>query len=112
MKLNRLKSVAHEALRDSISDKEGHLIDPFHHYTPEREIEIDLLTGNFTPDLEGDDVERYYKKIIAWLPSVLAKEGIPLEAIEKAQILITPEWKVCTITAQGKEFTSTYLFKT
>ena len=63
MKLNRLKSVVNQVIRESSGDSQGYMVDPFYHYTPENEIIIDLKKGTFTPDLEGDDVERYYKSI-------------------------------------------------
>ncbi|KKM02203.1 hypothetical protein LCGC14_1786770 [marine sediment metagenome] len=41
-------------------------LDPFDHVTPEIEIEVDLLTGILTPDMEGDDVEKFYTSISKW----------------------------------------------
>ena len=64
MELNRLKSVVNQVIRESFGETQGYLVDPFYHYTPEIEIIIDLKKGTFTPDLEGDDVERYYKSIV------------------------------------------------
>ena len=106
MKLNRLKSIVNQVVRESSSDSQGYMIDPFYHYTPESEIIIDLKSGTFTPDLEGDDVERYYKSIIDWFHNVLLKEKIPIEVIDKAVLKINPQGKECVIEAQGRTFTS------
>jgi len=57
------------------------LVALFYHYTPEQEIIIDLKVGTFSLDLEGDDVERYYKSIINWFHKVLPKKGIPIGII-------------------------------
>ena len=111
MKLNRLKSVVNQVIRESSGDSQGYLVDPFYHYTPENELTIDLKTGKFTPDLEGDDVERYYKSIIDWFHNVLPKEGIPIEVIDKAILKITPQGKECIIEAQGRKFTSYLKFQ-
>ena len=111
MKLSKLKSVAYNAIRTSIGDEEGYLLDPFDHYTPEFEIEVDLITGKVTPDMEGDDVERYYKAISNWFRKVLPKEGIPIEVIDKAIIKLSAEEKRCIIQAQGREFTSFIKYK-
>ena len=104
MKLNRLKSIVNQAIRDSCGSSEGYLLDPFYHYTPETEIEIDLISGKFTPNIEGDDVERYYRAIIEWFHEVLPKEGIPIDVIEKAVIIISPQGKKCVIRAKEREF--------
>ncbi|MFX1567545.1 MAG: hypothetical protein ACFFCV_04165 [Promethearchaeota archaeon] len=93
-------------IRESSGDSQGYLVDPFYHYTPESEIIIDLKEGTFTPDLEGDDVERYYKSIIDWFHEVLPKEGISLEVIDKAVLTINPQGKECIIEAQGRKFRS------
>ena len=106
MKLNRLKSIVNQIIRESSSDSQGYMVDPFYHYTPENEIIIDLKTGIFMPDLTGDDVERYYKSIIDWFHEVLPKEGIPIEIIEKAILKINSKGKECIIEAQGRKFTS------
>ncbi|TFG23306.1 MAG: hypothetical protein EU529_07865 [Promethearchaeota archaeon] len=111
MKLNRLKSIAYNAIRTSTGDEKGYMLDPFEHYTPEFEIEIDLLTGKLTPDMEGDDVERYYMSIHKWFHEVLPKEGIPLDSIEKAVIQLSPKEKKCIIHAQGREFKASVSFK-
>lgn len=104
IKLKRLKSVAYNALRGSIAWKGGYRIDPFEHYTPEEEIIIDLVTGEFTPERDGDDVEKYYSKVYEWFHDVLPKEGITIDVIDKAIITISSEGKICTIIAQGREF--------
>ena len=111
MKLNRLKSVARDALRTSQGSKKGYLIDPFSMYTPEIEFEIDLITANIIPDCDGDDVEIYYKEISAWFHEVLPKEGIPEEIIDKAIIKISPKEKKCIIKAQGRLFTASHEYK-
>ena len=79
MKLSRLKSIVNQVLRESSSDSQGYMIDPFFHYTPEIEIFIDLKRGTINPDMKGDDVERYYKSIIYWFHQVLPKEKIPIK---------------------------------
>ncbi|MFX1476858.1 MAG: hypothetical protein ACFFCI_01885 [Promethearchaeota archaeon] len=111
MKLNRLKSVVNQLLRESSGDAQGYMVDPFYHYTPEKEIVIDLKLGIITPDLEGDDVERYYKSIIEWFHKVLPKEGIPIEIIDRAILKINSEGKFCEIEAQERKFTSFLKFK-
>ena len=111
MKLNRLKSIAYNAIRTSTGDEKGYMLDPFEHYTPEFEIEIDLLTGKLIPDMEGDDVERYYMSIHKWFHEVLPKEGIPLDIIEKAVIQLSPKEKKCIILAQGKEFSASISYE-
>ncbi len=110
MKLNRLKSVVNQVVRGSSGDEQGYMLDPFSHYTPEIEYEINLITGVITPDCEGDDVERYYKSIIKWFHEVLPKEGISMIFIESAILKITPEGKSCVIMAQGREFSASYKF--
>jgi len=111
MKLNRLKSIVNQVIRESSGDSQGYMVDPFYHYTPEYQIIIDLKKGSFTPDLEGDDVERYYKSIIDWFHNVLPKEGIPIEVIDKAILKINPMGKECVIEAQGRRFTSFINYK-
>ena len=111
MKLSRLKSVASNAIRTSIRDKKGYMLDPFEHHTPEFEIEVDLITGMLIPDMEGDDIERYYSAISKWFREILPKEGIPLEIIDKAIIKVSPKEKRCIIKAQGREFTAYVPYK-
>ncbi len=106
MKLNRLKSVVNQILRESSEDSQEYMVDPFYHYTPEYEIIIDLKTGIFTPDSGEDYIKRYYKSIIDWFHNVLPKEGIPIEILDKAIIIISPRGKECIIEAQGRKFTS------
>ena len=106
MKLNNLKSVAYNALRSSSLSSERYMHDPFYYATPNREYVIDLIAGTITPDTEGDDVEAYYKGISRWFHEVLPKEGIPIDVIESAIIIINPKGKQCIIQAQGREFKS------
>ena len=106
MKLNNLKSVAYNAIRDSAGTDRGYMQDPFSFATPKREYVIDLIAGTLTPNMEGDDVEIYYKSISKWFHEVLPKEGIPIEVIDKALIVINPKGKECIIQAQGREFKS------
>lgn len=87
------------------------MVDPYYHYTPESEIIIDLKAGTFEPELEGDDVEKYYRTIIDWFHEVLPKEGIPLDVIDKAVLKISSQGKECVIEAQGRTFTSFLKFK-
>lgn len=110
MKLNRLKSVINQVLRESSGDSQGYMVDPFYHYTPESEIIINLKTGTITPNLEGDDVERYYRSIIDWFHDVLPKEGISIGVIDKAVLKINPQGKECIIEAKGRKFTSSLKF--
>ena len=111
MKLNRLKSVVNQCIRSTACVDRNYGFDPFYHYTPEIEIEVNLITGEFTPDMEGDDVENYYKGISEWFHQVLPKEGIPLDVIDKAIIKISPKGKECIIQAQGREFKAFVSFK-
>jgi len=106
MKLNRLKSIVNQVLRESSGGPQGYMLDPFYFHTPKFEIVIDLKTGTFNPDMEGDDVEQYYKSIINWFHAVLIKEGIPIEVIDQAILKINTQGKHCIITAQGSEFKS------
>ncbi|MFX1596789.1 MAG: hypothetical protein ACFFBK_12080 [Promethearchaeota archaeon] len=106
MKLNRLKSVVKQILRESSGDSQGYMVDPFYHYTPKNEIIIDLKTGTFKPDLEGDDVERYNKSIIDWFHKIIPKIGIPIDIIDSAILKINPQGKECIIKAQGRTFSS------
>jgi hypothetical protein len=110
MKLNRLKSVVNQVLRDSSGDSQGYMVDPFYHYTPDFEIIIDLISGTFTPDLGEDDVKRYYTSIINWFHKVLPKEGIPIDIIDKAILTINSQGKTCIIKAQGRTFSSNLKF--
>lgn len=111
-KLNRLKSVVNQVVRSSTGrPNEFYMIDPFYHYAPEYEIQVDLIHKTFVPDLEGDDVEKYYKAICDWFHEVLPKEGIPIEVIDKAILNITPEKKECIIEAQGRKFSAYVRYK-
>lgn len=111
MKLNRLKSVVNQVLKTSANVDGKYGLDPFYHYTPEIEIEVDLLTGKLTPDMEGDDVEKFYTSISKWFREVLPKEGIPIEVIDKAIINISPQGKTGIIQAQGREFKASLKYK-
>ncbi len=112
MKLNRLKSIVNDLIRTSISRPNGqYLIDPFEHYTPEIEINIDLKSKTFAPDLDGDAVEKYYSAISDWFHEVLLKEGIPIEIISKASLKISPMGKECIIVANGRKFRSSLIYK-
>ena len=111
IKLKRLKSVANNALRQSIAWKGKYRIDPFEHYTPEEEITLDLISGKFSPERGGDDVEEYYLQIYEWFHDVLPKEGITLDVIDKAILIINPEGKKCIIISQGREFRAELKFK-
>ena len=71
IKLNKLRSIANQLLRESSKYLQEYMVDPFYHYTPKNEILIDLKSGTFSTDLGGDDVERYYTSIINWLYSVI-----------------------------------------
>ena len=106
MKLIRLRSIANNALRDSIWTPETIGEYPFEHVRPNRTIIIDLVHGKFTPDMEGDDVEKYYNAMSKWFYGALEKEGIPINVIESATITLTPEYRKCEIKAQGKTFTA------
>ena len=110
MKLIKLKSIAYNALRTETGSSNGYMEDPFYHTTPTREILVDLISCTLTPNMQGDDVEKYYKAISKWFHEVLPKEGIPIEVIEKAIIMISPKGKKCIIEAQGRKFTSEYVY--
>jgi hypothetical protein len=110
MKLIRLRSIANNALRDSIWTPETIGEYPFEHVRPNQTIVIDLLHGKFTPDMEGDDIEKYYKAMSKWFDGALEKEGIPITVIESATITLTPEYRKCEIKAQGKTFTAKRAF--
>lgn len=105
MKLNRLKSIANNALRDTIWTPEPAGSDPFSFIDAPEVIVVDLVSGTLTPDMEGDSVEDYYKTMSRWFHEALKKENIPLEVIESATITITPgKGKKCVIVAQGRSF--------
>ncbi|NVM02195.1 MAG: hypothetical protein HWN67_07655 [Candidatus Helarchaeota archaeon] len=110
MKLIRLRSVANNALRPSMWNPEAFGYYPFEHFRPRRKIIVDLISGTLTPDMEGDDVERYYKLMSKWFHEVLKKEGIPIDVIESATITITPEKRTCVIIAQGRTFSAERVF--
>ena len=101
----------YHALRQSIAWKGKYRIDPFEHYTTEEDITLDLISGKFSPERDGDDVEEYYSKIHEWFHDVLPREGITLDLIDKAILKISPEGKKCIITSQGREFKAELKFK-
>ena len=106
VKLSRLQSVANNATRGEIWTH-GRGFDPFKFHDAPFEIVVDLVSGILTPDMEGDSVEEYYTAMSRWFHDVLKKEGIPLDVIESATILITPGGgKTCMIVAQGRTFES------
>ena len=111
MKLNRLKSVVNQILKTSANVDGRYARDPFDHYTPEIEIEVNLITGKITPDMEGDDVEKFYTSISKWFREVLPKEGISINVIEKAIIQLSPQGKAAIIQAQGREFKASIKYK-
>jgi len=104
MKLNKLRSVVHNALRDSTWAQDYSGPEPFSVVRPRGTITIDLITGEMVPDMKGDDVWAFYQQIVRWFHEVLPKEGIPIEIIESARMTITPEGKTCTVVAQGRKF--------
>ncbi|MCK4568184.1 MAG: hypothetical protein KAU48_12840 [Candidatus Thorarchaeota archaeon] len=107
MKLNRLQSVANNAMRTSIWSHSPGGFDPFKYNDPPWEIIVDLVAGTLSPDMEGDSVEEYYTTMSRWFHDVLKKEGIPINVIESATITITPDGgKTCEIVAQGRTFVS------
>ena len=110
MKLNRLKSIVNEVLRTSAATEDGYLLDPFEHYTPEEEIIVDLINGTFSSERDGDDVEKYYRAISKWFIDVLTKEGLSLEAIDKATLTISPKGKKCIVEAGGKQFKAEIIY--
>ena len=111
MKLNRLKSVVKQVLKTSANVDGKYARDPFDHYSPEIEIEVDLLTGKLTPDMEGDDVEKFYTPISKWFREVLLKGGIGIEVIDEAIIKLSPQGKMGTIQAQGREFKASIKYR-
>ncbi len=106
MKLSRLKSIANNAVRDSILTPESIMIEPFSTIRPKETIVVDLVNGNLTPDMKGDDVEKFYKNMSTWFHQALKKEEIPLNIIESAKIVISSSGKECVIIANGKTFKS------
>ncbi|MFX1520790.1 MAG: hypothetical protein ACFFCD_12810 [Promethearchaeota archaeon] len=110
MKLRRLKSIANNAVRDSILTPESIMIEPFSIMRPKETIEVDLINGDLTPDRKGDDVEKFYKNIFKWFHQALKKEGIPLNIIESAKVIISTSGKKCIIIACGKTFKSESAF--
>jgi hypothetical protein len=108
MKLNRLKSIANNAVRDSIWSHEPYGFDPVKFHKPTEIIVVDLIRGSLKPDRGGNSVEQFYTTMSRWFHDALNKEGIPIEIIESATITIDPDkGKKCVIIAQGRTFEST-----
>ncbi len=110
VKLKKLKSIAHNANRDSIWTPDPIGIFPFEHFRPKQIIVVDLITGTLKPDMEGDDVERFYVAMSKWFHQALKKEGIPIDLIESATITITPDNRTCEIVAKGRKFVDRRIF--
>jgi hypothetical protein len=72
---------------------------------------LDLISGKFTPERDGDDVEQYYSQLYEWFHEVLPREGITLDVIDKAILKITPQGKECIIISQGREFRANLKYK-
>ncbi len=114
VKLNRLRSIANNAVRPSNWATGEIPFDPFEHVRPRGTFIVDLITGTITLEtkdgkeklVSDDDVEKYYKAMAQWFHQGLKKEGIPLDVIESAIIKITPDQKQCLIVAGGKTFES------
>jgi len=70
-----------------------------------------LKNKTFTPDLGGEAVETYYSAIYDWFHEVLPKEGIPIDVIDSAILIISPNGKECVIKASEREFRSFYSYK-
>ena len=82
------------------------MIDLFYHLQPTEIIKVDLLMGIITPEHNDDSIGEFYSGIVEWFHNVLPKEGIPIDIIASAILLITPEKKDCIIKAKGKTFKS------
>ena len=106
MKLIRLRSVANQAVRESGGIDGQFMIDPFYHHRPTEIITVNLLTGVIEPEHANDSVEKFYSGIVEWFHQVLPKEGIPIDIITSALLLITPQKKECIIKAMGRTFKS------
>ena len=104
MKLIRLRSIAYNALRNTIWTPEPVGFGPFERIRPRETIIVDLLRGRLTPAMTGDDVERFYKAMTKWFHQALEKERIPLEIIESAELIISPNGRKCIIIADGRTF--------
>ncbi|MFX0102499.1 MAG: hypothetical protein ACFFCS_23230 [Candidatus Hodarchaeota archaeon] len=107
MKLIRLRSIANNAVRDSIWTEFWQGNWPFEHFSFKEEFTVDLITGTITPGRDGDDVEKYYAAMSKWFHGALEKEKIPLKEIESAKIIFTlPDNVNCFIKAGGRTFES------
>lgn len=104
MKLIRLRSIAYNALRNTIWTPEPIGLGPFEKIRPREAITVDLVSGQLIPAMTGDDVERFYQAMTRWFHQALEKEGIPLEIIESAKLIISPTGRKCIIIADGKTF--------
>ncbi len=101
MKLSKLQGIANNAVQI------GAWSFPFSTVKPPYDLQVDLITGEITPNTHGDDVESHFQKVSAWFHESLKKEGIPLTSIEKAGIFIGKETgQRCTIVAKGITFSS------
>jgi hypothetical protein len=81
LKLLKLKSIAHNALRDTM-------------WTP-------VTLGSYP--FEGTAMAQ-------WFREVFEKEGIPMNVIESATVSITPESRKWEIKAQGRIFVAAHAF--
>lgn len=107
MKLIRLRSIANQAVRETMWTQWYTGDWPYKHFTTKDEYTVDLLTGTVTPNREGDDLERFYLAMSKWFLQVLEKEKIPVDVIESAKIVADlPESYTCVIKAGGKTFES------
>ena len=106
MKLIRLRSIANNAIRESLWTPEPIGEDPFYWFAPKEKVVIDLVKGELNPDMKGDSVQKFYKAMSRWFHQALKKEGISIEVIDSAKILVTPKGKECIIIAQGRTFKS------
>ena len=102
MKLSKLTGIAHNAI---------HLGEAFNpltmlHITLPDKIQVDLITGKFTPELDkGDDIRKFYEDTMAWFRHALYEESIPLDIIEEAKIIIEKNTQTnCIIKAAEEVF--------
>ena len=102
MNLKKLKGIANNAV-------EVDWRNPFHFdfISAPFTVKVDLITGKITPNMKGDDVEKSYKIVTKWFHEVLKKEGIPIEIIDEAKIIVESKKNpVCIIKAKGREYSS------
>ena len=102
MKLARLKNIA-----CSITGV-GSWHSPLEHMNHPFKVEVDLITGKITPELdEGDDVKKHLEMWADWFHKAISKEEIPLDSIEEAKVKINEQgYKECIIKAGGRTFTN------